>query len=250
MKQTIRQLAHDVRCASFEVAAQPSPKPCTVDAVEGSTGKSNQIEIVSHGGRIVKSQIQSLVAILVIAVCSPAFAQQGEANNGIVAVLDVAKVFKENATFDNSMKSIKARAEKLKAEIQAEQEKIRNDAMGLQTYEANTPERNKLEADLEQRQAALRTRARQSEQDLLNQEAEIYFNTYTEMQEVVKSVAQQYGISLVLRFDSAAIDKTSRPEVIKGVNRAVVFHHKLDLTKMVIKSMSGATASAGNAAGQ
>ena len=199
----------------------------------------------------MKSQIQSLVAILVVAVCSPAFAQQGEAeNNGIVAVLDVAKVFKDNATFDNAMKSIKAQAEKLKTEVQAEQEKIRTDAMGLQQYEANSPDRNNLEAQLEQRQTALRTKARQSEQELLNKEAEIYYSTYSEMQNVVKSVAKQYGISLVLRFDSAEIDKTSRPEVIKGVNRAVVFHHKLDLTKMVIKSMSGATASAGNAAGQ
>lgn len=148
------------------------------------------------------------------------------------------------------MKSIKAQAEKLKTEIQAEQEKIRTDAMGLQQYEANSPDRNNLEAQLEQRQTALRTKARQSEQELLNKEAEIYYSTYSEMQNVVKSVAKQYGISLVLRFDSAEIDKTSRPEVIKGVNRAVVFHHKLDLTKMVIKSMSGATASAGNAAGQ
>ena len=62
------------------------------------------------------------------------------------------------------------------------------------------------------------------------------------MQSVVESIAKKYNISLVLRFDSAEIDKTSRPEVIKGVNRAVVYHHKLDLTSMVVKEMSGGAA--------
>ena len=195
----------------------------------------------------MKKHTQLLTGLVALAFCIPTFAQESEAKNeGIVAVLDVAKVFKENSTFDTSMKAIKAQAEKLKADIQSQQEAIRQDAMALQNYEVGSPERNKLESELEQRQAALRTKARQAEQDLLNREAVIYFDTYSEMQTVVGNIAKQYGISLVLRFDSATIDKTSRPEVIKGVNRAVVYHHRLDLTNMVIKAMSGSTASSAN----
>ena len=191
----------------------------------------------------MKSQITFLVGIIAVAISCPVFAQDSGATNGIVAVLDVAEVFKDNGTFDQSMKNIKAQAEKLKVEIQGQQEKIRSDAASLIEYETGSPDRNRLEAELEQRQAALRTRARQSEQDLLNREAEVYFQTYSKMQSVVESIAKKYNISLVLRFDSAEIDKTSRPEVIKGVNRAVVYHHKLDLTTMVVKEMSGAMAS-------
>ena len=190
----------------------------------------------------MKSQITFLVGIIAVAISCPVFAQDSGATNGIVAVLDVAEVFKDNGTFDQSMKNIKAQAEKLKVEIQGQQEKIRSDAASLIEYETGSPDRNRLEAELEQRQAALRTRARQSEQDLLNREAEVYFQTYSKMQSVVESIAKKYNISLVLRFDSAEIDKTSRPEVIKGVNRAVVYHHKLDLTSMVVKEMSGAAA--------
>ena len=54
------------------------------------------------------------------------------------------------------------------------------------------------------------------------------------MKQTVASLAQQYGIALVLRFDSESINPTDRGEVIKGVNRTVVYHHKLDLTNMVI----------------
>ena len=196
----------------------------------------------------MKSQwIKSFVAGLVVTCISlPVLAQQGENTGGVVAILDVAKVFKENPVFDAKMKEIKAQADALKNDIQQQQEVIRGEAAGLEQYAVGTPDRNNLEASLEQRQAALRTKARQAETDLLNREAGVYYDTYTQMQSVVGNLAGQYGISLVMRFDSTPITRDNRPEVIKGVNRAIVYHHKLDLTNMVIKAMNPSSASAGN----
>ena len=186
---------------------------------------------------IIKSLLLALVATL---VNQPANAQDGK--SGLVAVLDVAKVFKENQGFDAKMKAIKKEADTLKTQITQEQETIKARAQQLGQFEVGAPERNKLEAELEQQQAALRTRARQAEADLLNREARIYYNTYNEMQTIVGSMATQHGISLVLRFDSEEIDADNRTEVIKGVNRAVVYHRRLDLTTMVSKAMNASTA--------
>jgi len=161
-----------------------------------------------------------------------------EAKVGLVAILDVAKVFKENQNFDSQMKAIKAEADRLKVQITQEQEQIKASAQAVTKYEVGSPDRNKLEGDLEQQQAKLRTRARQSETDLLNREARVYYDTYQRMQAIVASVASQNGISLVLRFDSAQIDPGNRGEVIKGVNRAVVYHRQLDLTAMVTEAMN------------
>ena len=90
----------------------------------------------------------------------------------------------------------------------------------------------------------MRTKARQAEADLLNREARIYYATYQKMQGIVSSVAGQNNITLVLRFDSEEIEPTNRAEVIKGVNRAVVFQHKLDLTSMVSQAMNAGNAQA------
>ncbi len=209
------------------------------------------LNIVSQGGRILKSKLQHAL-ILLVAIATVAFstmasslvAQEGTEQGGLVAVLDVAKVFKANATFEKRMEDIKGEADALKAQIQQEQENIRVRAQEVAQYEIGTPERNQMEGKIEQDQALLRTKARQAETDLLNREAKIYYETYEQMQSTVAKLAQQYGISLVLRFDSEEIDPTNRPEVIKGVNRAVVYHHKLDLTKLVIESLPAA-ASAG-----
>ncbi|MDG2184523.1 MAG: OmpH family outer membrane protein [Mariniblastus sp.] len=194
----------------------------------------------------MKSQwIKSLVAGLVLTCISfPLLAQQGDSGGGVVAILDVAKVFKDNPVFDTRMKKIKTEADALKVKMEAQQELIRKDAAGLEEFGVGTPDRNNLEASLEQRQTALRLQARQAETDLLTREAGIYYDTYTQMQSVVANLSNQFGISLVMRFDSAPISRDNRPEVIQGVNRTIVYHHKVDLTDHVIRAMNPASASA------
>ncbi len=194
---------------------------------------------------VLKSLLMAAVAVATIApLANSASAQE---KSGIVAVLDVAKVFKENRAFDSKMQSIKSTADQLKAQIQQKQEAIKQEALGLNEFEVGSPERNQMEAALEQKQAGLRTQARQAEMDLLSKEANVYYETYQQMQTVLKSLSAQHGISLVLRFDSQEVDPTNRGEVIKGVNRAIVYQEKLDLTSMVINQMSSATANSGGA---
>jgi Skp family chaperone for outer membrane proteins len=205
---------------------------------------------VSHGGRVVKSTfskivLSALVTVVALSV-STASAQEGK-QSGIVAVLDVAKVFKENRDFESKMQSIKSTADQLKASIQQKQEAIKQEAGGLQQYEVGSPERNQMEAELVQKQAKLRTEAHQAEVDLLSKEARVYYDTYQQMQSILSSLSSEYGISLVLRFDSEEVDANNRGEVIKGVNRAVVYQQGLDLTKMVIEKMSTNVAAAGGA---
>ena len=186
------------------------------------------------------------IAVLATVAGSTAVAQEEGESAGLVAVLDVARVFKENPEFDTSMKGIRQEADGLKAQITQQQEAIKAEAQQLGQYEPGSAERNQMEATLEQKQTALRTRARQAEADLLNREAGVYYATYEQMQSVVGEIASQHGISLVLRFDSQEVDPTNRAEVIKGVNRPVVFHRRLDLTNLVIQNMGSASAKAGD----
>ena len=186
---------------------------------------------------IIKSLLVAAVAVMV-PLAPQSVEAQATPQSGLVAVLDVAKVFKENQEFASKMELIKAEADTLKDQITKQQESIKARAQQLGSYEVGTADRNKLEADLEQQQAALRTKARQAEADLLNREAKIYYDTYQNMQGIVSSLSGQYGISLVLRFDSEPIDSTNRAEVIKGVNRSVVYHKRLDLTKEVTAAMN------------
>lgn len=156
---------------------------------------------------------------------------------GIVAVLDVAKVFQKNLEFDQKMEGIRKEAEALKNSVQQSQEQIVQDAQVLKTLDPTSPQFRQKELELEQRQAELRATARQREADLLVREAKAYFETYQKMQSAVTAFALENRISMVLRFDSSPIDPENRPDVIKGVNRAVVYHQNLDMTRFIIEAM-------------
>ena len=162
---------------------------------------------------------------------------------GRVAILDVAKVFKENTSFGDEMNRLKAEANQLKAQLLAEQDRIKAEVLKLRDMELG-PKRNQMEADLEQQHTRLRTTTRQAESELLSREARVYFDTYREMQAVVEGMAKEYGLSLVLRFDSESIDPNNQKSVINGLNRAVVFHRKLDLTKFVSEQLNARMAAA------
>ena len=190
-----------------------------------------------QGGQVVRSTIIKPVIFAVAAIVAFNASIVSAQETGRVAILDVAKVFKDCDYFEARVKAIKAQADQLKIQITAEQDRIKAAVMELRKMEAG-PERNQKEADLEQQHTRLRTTTRQNEAELLNREARVYFDTYQEMQAVVETLAKKYGLSLVLRFDSETIDPNNRNEVIKGVNRAVVFHRELDLTKLVSEQLN------------
>ncbi len=195
----------------------------------------------------MNSKYAKIFAVLTLsfALTTPADAQDKSDASGVVTVLDVAKVFDQYPVFKQKMDQIKAEADALKQKITADQEAIRQEAMKLQELEVGSESRKSRERELERRQSDLRTEARHSEQELLNREAGIYYDTYKTMQEVVGKIAEEHKISLVLRYDSTPIDRTNRAEVIKGVNRTVVYHHRLDLTTMVSQQMNARSANAG-----
>lgn len=195
----------------------------------------------NQGGLILKSSLKLIAFVACIASLAVTHqsieAQEGGSNGGMVAVLDVAQVFEKNTTFIARMDAIKKEAEQFKASMEQKQAALQQEAEPLKTYQPGSPEFNQLQGQLEQKTAALRTEAQQTNNELLNREAQIYYDTYSQMQQAVAKLAGQYNISLILRFDSKPIDRTNRGEVVKGVNRNVVYHKDLDLTGYVIKEM-------------
>lgn len=198
---------------------------------------------ICHGGLILKTSSKFFAAIAcVFAFAGTLNAQDG--GSGMVAVLDVAKVFEGHTVFNQRMDAIKIEAEQFKAQMESEQNAIRQEAERLADFTPDSEQYRSLESQLEQRTATLRTKARQTNTEMLNREAKIYYDTYSQMQSVVAAAAAEFGISLVVRFDSTPIDPSNRGEVVKGVNRNVVFQKNLDLTSMVIQRM-GTPSSAG-----
>lgn len=185
----------------------------------------------------MKLNINKLALITAVAITLPLSGGLAQAQeSGIVAILDVAAVFQKNLEFNTQMAEIKDSANELKKQITEQQKAIQLKAQKISAMDSG-PSRFEQEAALEQQQTLLKTQARQAETNLLNREAQIYYVTYQKLQSVVAAVANANGIALVLRFDNSPINGNVRPEVIKAVNRSVVYNDQLDLTNLVTQQM-------------
>jgi Skp family chaperone for outer membrane proteins len=170
-------------------------------------------------------------------------------DTGAIAVLDVAKVFKAHTKFNQQLEAIQAQAQKLKSEVDTSQQELRQQAQRVsETLNVGSRERKEAEADLEQKMTSLRTYARQSEAELMSQEAKIYYDTYLQMQKIVTEAAQANNISLVLRFDSSETNTQERASVVSLVNRTIVFQTNSDITDYVIGQMNAVPTQASNPA--
>jgi len=146
-----------------------------------------------------------------------------------VAVLDVAKVFKQARDFNGEMSRIKTEIEVFEREVNDRQAEILK-LVPKEAKEGSAPTsgadvakatelRNKLEADIAAKKKGF-----------LAEEALVYFKFYGQIEKAVAEMAKARDIGTVVRVNFDAMDPTDRASVLQGVNRAVVYNAAPDLT--------------------
>ncbi len=181
------------------------------------------------------------------AVTSSLQAQTPRAPNGpsstVVAVLDVKKVFDNHPQFKQQVEGIKREVEAFEQELEEHRVQMTREVEALKLFKPGSPEYKQKEKALAQQESNLRLRAQLKRKEVLEKEAKLYYETYQHIVSVVGEIADRYGIGLVLRYDSEEVDGSDRAEILRNVNRSVVFQRNLDLTNMVIERVAVTTVS-------
>ncbi len=182
----------------------------------------------------------SLFVCLMLTTLSQGVA--GAAGGTSVAVLDVARVFKNHTAFMQQTEAIKQEIAAFEDELKRQRQAITEQAKALEQYRSGSPEYKRLEEDLAKRTSDIQVRTQLKKNEILNREAKLYYDTYQQILGAVGQLAQQHGIEIVLRFDSESIDPANRGDVQQGVNRFVIMQRNLDLTQLVINHVNGTQA--------
>jgi len=160
-----------------------------------------------------------------------------------VVVIDIANIFKNHIRFNEKMKEIKNEIDQFEASIRAEQTKFNQKRENLAQFNPSSPEYKKLEEELATMQSQVQVQVGLKRKTFLEQEAREYFKTYKEIEQSVAVFAQQNRIGLVLRFNGDEMKQDDRNSVLQGVNKAVVYHDRLDITEWILRDLNrGATA--------
>jgi Skp family chaperone for outer membrane proteins len=204
--------------------------------------------------KVKKTRVLAVLGValfLVSAVAAGALAQQGAAAGGTqagnaIALIDIGVVFKGHNLFKQRMTDLQGDMERAEGAMKKEADQLKALRQKLDNYRAGTPDYNELEARLAKDSADLNVRYQLQKKEFAKAEAKIYYSVYQEIQQEVNAFAQANGIAAVLKFSSEASDPEKPDEVLRDLNKPVIWWSRnLDITPVILETLNRRSAQIG-----
>lgn len=167
---------------------------------------------------------------------------QAQASTGTtVVVIDLQEVFDNHIRFKAAMENINKDTEQLNAKFRNDQKELQKMMEHLKTLKPGTPDYKHHEEAAAQFESNLRVQAGLERKGVAERQAKQLYNTYEEVTAAVQSFSQRNGISLVIQFSADEIDPANPQSIMRGVNRAVVYQDRLNITDAIIEMVNRGT---------
>jgi Skp family chaperone for outer membrane proteins len=156
------------------------------------------------------------------------------APGGAVAVVDISYIFKNHAGFKAEMDKMKVEVQQYEEQLRARHQALATERERLTQFRPGTPDYEKLERSLADSAAQLQIDTQLKKKEFIQRESKVYYVVYQQVLEAIRDFAEQKGIDLVLRYNGDQIDPDDRASVLQGVNRDLVYHRNLDITREIL----------------
>ncbi len=156
-----------------------------------------------------------------------------------VAMLDLSKVYKEHARFADRSEAMRKEVQAAENVLKEERDVYAEMVKKLEGLKAGSEEHRQFSAELKKVADDLKERVKHQKEEFLRQEATIYIEIYDEIGAAIKDYARRRGIKLVLRFNGDLVDRTKHDEVLKELNKIVLYQDGLDITNDILEMVNG-----------
>ncbi|MEZ6056353.1 MAG: OmpH family outer membrane protein [Planctomycetaceae bacterium] len=165
-----------------------------------------------------------------------------------IGLIDMAHVFNNYEKFKVRQVALQEKLKAVREKAQGTIEQMQTLQKELGTYEPDSPNYKKSEAQLVRLQTDLEAYGRIAQRDQIRDEAELYKQVYLEVQDAVAVYAEHYKYTLILRFDREDVQKSQDPkEILQRMTRQVVYHTgQDDLTDAVLAHLNKQYAATAN----
>jgi Skp family chaperone for outer membrane proteins len=164
-------------------------------------------------------------------------AQQPRAGT-TVAVVDIAVVMENNTKFKSMLDSIQVEINQFDQTLESARKQVTSMVEELKGYNPGTAAYSQLEERIAKIQSDVQVQMQIKRKNVLQKEAKVFHECYLEVQKTIGTFCDRNGISLVLNYDSKAINPQSRESVLKGVNRDIVYQRSLNITKYIVDAVN------------
>ncbi|HZL90898.1 MAG TPA: OmpH family outer membrane protein [Pirellulaceae bacterium] len=172
---------------------------------------------------------------------APAPAARTVPNGTNVAVVDISYIFKNHNVFNTRLIELNERGAQLDGWVRAQQRELNKMKEELATFKAGSAEYQQLEEKMTKAIADNDLNLRRQRQDFLTDEARLYFETYSQIEQAIQRFALQANIGLVLRHSREPMKAEDPKSVMASISRMVVFQNRLDITDIILKQLNAGT---------
>ena len=151
-----------------------------------------------------------------------------------IAVVDISFIFKNYPAFTNQIETLKREMEAADGKLKADRDRLVQMEEQRNTLKPGSPEFKQLDEQLAHLKAEFTIKQGTIRRDFLEREAKVYYQTYTDVSQAVKSYATQHNIGMVLRFNGDAIDPAQREDVMRAIMQPIVHQNNIDITPEVL----------------
>ncbi len=155
-----------------------------------------------------------------------------------VAVIDISQIFQQHQRFRSELETIKNAIKQFESSLGADRETLRQKSEQLKLLTSGTAEYRRVEGEFARMTSDVQVKMGLKKKEFLEQEAKIYYRAYLEIQSVIREFSERNRIGLVLRFNSENIDPQKRDSVLGGINRAIVFQDRLNITGEILAMLN------------
>lgn len=163
-----------------------------------------------------------------------------------IGLIDVDRIFKVHEPFLKKLEPIKAEVKELDESIQVRQAELETVATQARKAQPGSADSQRLQQQFLKLQGELQQHVASSRQTVQKKEAAVLVECFQQLDVQVSKYAKAHGLKLVIRNPGTSLDANqSLPEVLKALNRGVLYAEDLDITDEILKALEGANAGNG-----
>lgn len=161
-----------------------------------------------------------------------------------IAVVDISYVFKEFTKFKSTMEGMKTEMKGIEDSLKTKRDAIAQLEEARNQLKPGTPDFKAKDEQLATEKAKFNLEMDRLRKDLMERESKVYFSTYQQVSYTIGEYAKQRNIGLVLRFNGTRPDPNNSRDILKDINKPVVFENNIDITRDIVAILNGGAATA------
>ena len=158
-----------------------------------------------------------------------------------IGLIDVDRVFKTHQPFLKKLEPIRTEVKELDESIQVRQAELETVAAQARKEQQGSADFIRLQQQAVKLQAELQQYVASSRQAVQKKEAAVLIECYQQLDAQVNKYAKSKGLKLVIRNQESTLDAgQSFPDVLKALNRSILYAEDLDITDEILKALDSA----------